>query len=359
MSKTFQDNFFIPDGTYLLSHSVGPLTKKGHEYLSSKYLNPHKQDGGHAWPKWLDLIDQFNTALSDLLGGSPDEFCPQVNLSSGLTKYLTALPSPGRKNKILMHSHAFPTMGFVASALKSRGYELVLIPKDRDPVDPHVWKDAINDQTAIVLITHVYSNMGALSPVNAIADIARTAGARSVVDIAQSVGIIPIHIPSWNVDAVFGSSVKWLCGGPGAGYMWINPDHLGDLNPEDVGWFSHENPFEFDIQNFRYDRTAKKFLGGTPSIAPFATALGGIETIKDIGIKNIRAHNVSLMQHVHPDIDPTRNGGTLCLRLSDEIFEGLKTSNIQYDQRGQTARLSFHIYNTLEEADQVRAIISS
>ena len=353
MTSSHRDKFIVPPGIYLASHSVGAMTRLGQEYLTFKYMDPWIEKGGESWEDWLGLIDKFCGALGGLLGGAAVDFCPQTNLSSGLTKYLMALPKPGARNKILMHSDAFPSMGFVAKALEHRGYALSLIPSQLSAHDPHVWADAICDKTACALITHVHSNTGVLSPVKEIIDVCKASGTHALVDTAQSAGIIPINLTTWNADAVFGSCVKWLCGGPGAGFMWINPDHIDDLAPIDVGWFSHENPFEFDIWDFRYASGAKKFWGGTPNVAPYATALGGIETIAEIGVEAIRAHNIAMMKIVHPKVDPKINGGTLCLPITDAQDAALKAANCQFDRRGDIARLSFHVYNEVGDSEQV------
>ena len=359
------NEFIIPGqdktgGPYFLTHSVGPMTRKGMEYLGEHYVGPWRDKGGEAWPYWLTVLDRFNGALSRLLGGAQDEFCPQANLSSAMTKYLLALPCQ-KKLKILMHGHAFPSMGFVLKGLASAGYELELIPAQLPANDANVWAERLTDDIDAVLITHVHSNTGVMSPVAEIAKIARARNIKVMVDVAQSAGIIPVHLPDWDADAVFGSCVKWLCGGPGAGWMWVNANGLSDLKPIDVGWFSHENPFEFDIHNFRYAASAKRFWGGTPSVAPYAAAFGGIETILDIGVENIRAHNLKLMQTVLPEKDFSQNGGTICYDggdNADRIETGLKAMNAKFDRRGNTLRLSMGINITDVNAIAVRDLLN-
>ncbi len=358
MNAPYRDKFIVPPGIYLASHSVGAMTQRGHDYLTSKFINPWNDKGGEGWADWLTLIDEFCGALGGLLGGEAKDFCPQTNLSSGLTKYLAAVPTPISRNVILMHEHAFPSMGFAAQAMSACGYKLRFIPGDRPAHDPDVWRDALTSDVACALITHVHSNTGILSPVTDIAAICRVKGVHSIVDVAQSAGIIPIDLFQWQADVVLGSCVKWLCGGPGAGFMWIHPDHIDVLEPMDVGWFSHENPFEFDIRDFRYAGNAKKFWGGTPSIAPYAAALGGIETIAEIGVKNIRARNITLMKYVRPQLDEAVNGGTLCTPITDAQDAALRASGCQFDRRGDAARLSFHIYNSTEDARCVADILN-
>lgn len=359
-------NFIIPghqnpeSGPYFLTHSVGPMTRKGLEYLETQYGTPWRDGGGEAWPYWMTLMDRFNGALSKLTGGAVDEFAHQPNLSAGLSKYLLSLPRSEKPKKVLMHATAFPSMGFAVSALRSAGFELILIPENKPAHDPEVWVDYL-DGVDIALITHVHSMTGVLSPVEDIAKIANSKTVSVVVDVAQSAGIIPIHLPSWDVDAVFGSCIKWLCGGPGAGWMWVKGESLSTLTPITAGWFSHANPFEFDIRNFEFSSTAKKFWDGTPSVAPYAMALGGVETVLDIGLDTIRAHNLELLNIARPGHDFSNNGGTICYDAgpnADRIETALKRAKAKFDRRGNSLRLSLHITNSEADAKLIREIIT-
>ena len=346
-----RDHFQIPHPRYLLSHSIGPLTALGNTYLQENYLGAWKTQGKNTWPKWLEIIDKFRNSLGILLNASPSNICPQPSVGTGFAAFLTSLPKTG-KRRILMHSDAFPTMGFVVQSL-SNNFELDLIPKQLPATNPQVWLDHITDDTCAVLLTHVYSNTGLLSDIKRLSSALKKPDIYIMADIAQSAGIIPIDLTAWNVDAVFGSCVKWLCGGPGAGFMWIKKDLIGELNPSPAGWFSHENPFEFDIRNLRYAQDALRFWGGTPNVAPYATALGGINTLQEFGIDVIRAHNQSLLTIVRPNLDLNGNGGTLCVDITDERYAKLDEYEFQFDRRGNIARLSFHIFNTDKDATLV------
>lgn len=354
--------FNVPQGTYLLSHSVGCLTKNAEQTLQQRYLIPWQQQGGDAWPNWLSIIDDFCTQLAQILGANAEDICPQSNVSSGLTKYLQALPPNSHKNVILMHASAFPSLGFVAQALTQFGYQFALIDEQHCPRDLNVWQQHISDKTAVVLITHVHSNTGVLSPVAEIASLAKHKQAKVVVDIAQSVGVVPIDVKQWRADCVLGSCVKWLCGGPGAGFMWLEPSQIHELRPLDVGWFSHTNPFEFDIRHFDYATGAKRFWGGTPNVASYATALGSLQVINQLAVVAIATHNRSLRQTVYHAAEPLllskheldHQGGTLCLDFQPSALQAftqdLKNLGAFYDLRANVLRLSLHIYNTAEQA---------
>jgi len=356
--------FHVPENPYFLSHSVGCLPKSSEQFLTENLMTPWKESGGDAWGDWLGVVDGFCLSLSKLLGGQASDFCPQTNLSSGFTKFLQALPKTDpKRNRIIMDADAFPSMGFVVKGLERLGFELVLLEHHATQSQLQAWQNHLDERVLCALITHVHSNTGQVSDVTAITQICSQQGVFSVVDIAQSAGILAIYLPKWNADIVLGSCVKWLCGGSGAGFIWANPKLINSLKPVDVGWFSHQNPFEWDIRNFDYADSAKRFWGGTPSVAPYALAQNGINTILEIGVAKVFEHNRELAKPVVQafehglltPIDLLQTGGTLCLQLDEDSLTTLKKKlsdqACHYDTRGNTVRLSFHIYNGKRDLD--------
>lgn len=344
-----------------MTHSVGCLPKRCHEALQQTLFEPWKSQGGDAWNSWLTVIERFRESLAGFLGGRAVDYCPQANLSSGLAKLLAALPKPTSRKVLLAAEDSFPSLAFALQGAAKFGFETQLIPRLHDPSVVASWAQALTADVAAALVTHVHSNTGVVAPVAEIAALCRERGIFCIVDIAQSAGILPLSVAEFAADAVLGSCVKWLCGGPGAGFMWINPARVQDLLPTDVGWFSHADPFEFDVHSFRYAPDARRFWGGTPSIAPYAIAAESVRVLAGIGIRDIRAHNSQLIEGFRTElprrwrseIDAARIGGTICLPLGgalDEVRRALQANAVRVDYRGAAVRLSFHIYNTAEEA---------
>lgn len=347
-----------------MAHSVGCLPTRTAAAIQQHYLQPWQLQGGDAWPAWLSSIDEFKETLAVLFGGQAADYCPQANLSSGLAKLLPALPRRPGRTVLLAAEDSFPSMAFVLQQARETGYETRLIPRAHDPSNIGTWGAALTPEIAAALVTHVHSNTGIVAPVVDIAALCRERGIYSVVDVAQSAGILPVSVMDFAADVLLGSCVKWLCGGPGAGFMWIRPSLLSRLAPTDVGWFSHGDPFEFDVRSFRYADDARRFWGGTPSVAPYVVATVGLRTIADIGVDEIRAHNRELMQVFRGElpvqwrdqVDLERIGGTVCMALGDareEILSSLRANAVRADSRGSVVRLSFHIYNTGAEAAYV------
>ena len=359
-------SFFVPEGgPYLLTHSVGCLPHAARTALDAHFVRPWMERGGNAWPDWLGQVDGFRDALAQLFGGAAGDYCPQGNLSSGLAKLLLALPaSRADKHVLLAAEDSFPSLGFVLQKADGRGFEARLIPRAQPPDDLRSWSDALQPDVRVALVTHVHSNTGRVAPV---AEIARLCAQREilcVVDVAQSAGILPLDFPGLGADVVLGSCIKWLCGGPGAGYLWLRPGLVEHLEPIDVGWFSHENPFEMDIHSFRYAKDARRFWGGTPSVAPFVVAAASLRHLHALGVETIHAHNRRLVDSFkqalpatwRSRLPPWPTGGTLCIALAndfDRVASALTAAGAQFDGRGDVIRISFHACNTEDDALRV------
>src|SRR5271169_725135 len=300
-----RDEFYVPGpGPYVLAHSVGCLPKLSAAAVDANFLQPWQQLGGDAWDAWLAVIERFRGQLAGLLGGNAADYCPQSNLSSGLAKLLPALPRANRRMVLIAAEDSFPSLVFVLRRAAEMGFDLRLIERRHDPADVEVWAEALRADVAAVLVTHVHSNTGVVAPVAKIAALCRERGIRCIVDVAQSAGILPVSVADWGADVVLGSCVKWLCGGPGAGFMWISPALVQQLKPLDVGWFSHADPFEFDVHSFKFAADARRFWGGTPSIAPYAIAAQSMKVLANVGISTLRAHNSELMNVFRDGLPP-------------------------------------------------------
>ncbi len=363
-----RDAFYVPGpGPYSLTHSVGCLPRAAEAALLRRYLDPWREQGGDAWGLWLEGIAEFREALAQLLGGNAAEYCPQPNLSAAMARLLRAVPPPvGERRVWLAAEDAFPSLGFVLQAAQSIGFSLRLLPHEHDPSQFASWSAALTSDIYGVLVTHVHSNTGAVSPVEQIARRCADAGILCVTDVAQSAGILPLRVDEMGADVVLGSCVKWLCGGPGAGFLWVRPSLIPTLQPSDVGWFSHARPFEFDIRSFEFAPDARRFLGGTPCVAPFILAAEALRLIGHIGVPSALAHNRQLIGTFADGLSlawRTRLprhaiGGTLCIDTGSDapaVAAALRAARVRCDWRGAAVRLSFHVYNTVEDAARVAA----
>lgn len=357
--------FHLPaDAVYLKSHSVGCQPRAAADALQARLLAPWREQG-EAWPDWLAAVDDWRASLGGLIGVEARDLCPATNVSAGLSRYISALAQATTRRTILLAPSAFPTIGYVASGLAAAGWTTRYLPDDADVRVPASWTAALNDDVALVIAMHVSSNSGALADLAGIAAAAKAAGARCIADCAQSVGVVPVTPALWGVDAVLGTSVKWLCGGPGAGWLWVAPHDRTALDPAERGWWSHDNPFEMDIHDFRYAPDARRWWGGTPDVAPFILSMAGMSEIAAIGVEAIGAHNRVLQTMLREQLEaktpewrwPTGDiGGTLCIDTGADqprVAAALDEHRLRADFRGSILRLSFHAYNGVADVERV------
>jgi selenocysteine lyase/cysteine desulfurase len=364
--------FRRPSGNYLLNHSVGVPPSSVREQVGDVFVGEWLESPHDAWERWSAEIDRFHAELGRLLNHDPQWFCHQVNLSSGLAKILQALPVDSSRPVILLSERSFPTVGYVADAAARLGYRTRLLPRGVDSADPERWREALEDDVGVVVLTHAESNTGVQLPIASITSMVRDRGATSVVDVAQSAGVLPIDLRQWAADFVVGTSAKWLCGGPGAGFLWVDPAVVDRCSPIDVGWFSHDDPFEFDINDFRFAPDARRFWGGTPSPMPAAIARHSIAAISDIGIDAVRQHNVRLTDHLIDGLDPAmlvsprdaarRNGTVVVGPPADRraaLIDALADADVHVDERADGIRVSPHLVNTLSDIDAFLDIVAA
>jgi kynureninase len=352
----------VPAGIYLLSHAVGAMPRVARA-AAERYLSQWSERACDAWWEWLGDVDAFNAAIAELINAQPSEVCPQVNLSAGLSKVLQALPRRHGRTRLIFSELDFPTMGFVGQQAARLGYDIEFVPHGAP--DPRLTR--LDGDVQLLHLTHAYSDNGyAVPDVAAAVSAAREAGAYIAVDVAQSVGVLAVDAAGWGADFILGSSVKWLCGGQGAAFLWVRQDLIEQLEPQDVGWFSHARPFDLDIRSFEYAPTAKRFWGGTPSILPFQIATAAIRQLNAIGLESIRGHNRELCDKliaaaaqrgiavVSPE-NPAERSGTVVLAYVDPDAQRarLGEAGVHVDQRRFGLRLSPHLYTTAEEVERV------
>jgi kynureninase len=222
--------------------------------------------------------------------------------------------------------------------------------------------ERIDERTLLVPISHVLFKAGEIQDVEPIARRAREAGAHVILDCYQSAGIVPLDVTALGVGFAVGGSVKWLCGGPGNGWLYVRPDLAETLEPTLTGWQAHVEPFAFD-EELRYAGGAARFLTGTPNPAAHYGATAGYDLVEEIGVERIREHSLRQTQllldladeagfEVTSPRSPERRGGTVVLRVPEfpAVHAELEARGILCDFRPDAGiRLGPHFYSTDDE----------
>ena len=357
-----RDKFHLPGKHYFLSHSVGAQPKTYDSALADGFSAPWRTEGFNVWTPWFDALEQFKDGLAPILGASPADICPQSNVSSGIAKILLSLPERPRRKKIVLTEDDFPTVGFALAQGRRLGYELVFLPGGERLADPEAWAPAFEDDVQLVVATQVYSNTSVLAPIEQLSKLARQAGVYSLIDVAQAAGAVPVKLNQCHPDFAVGTSLKYLCGGTGAAFLWADPDTASATAPLDVGWFSHEDPFEFDIHHFDYAQGAARFAGGTPSVAPFAGARAGHDILNSLGTEAVYAYNQKLLSRLIEGLEKGAflsttaegaRGSAALIRVRDydAAAAALAKAGIYHDTRLGAVRISIHLYNDESDID--------
>jgi kynureninase len=263
-------------------------------------------------------------------------------------------PVDPHRNRVVYEEGNFPSVRYLYQAQPE--LEVVVVPDDAAIVE------AIDERTLLVPITHVLFKTAEIQDVEAIVRRAHEFGAHVVLDAYQSAGIVPLDVTELNVDFAVGGSVKWLCGGPGNGWLYIRPDLADVLEPTFMGWQAHARPFGFEPE-LEYAEGAARFLTGTPNVPALYAATAGYDLIEEIGVERIRANSVRqtrLLIDLFDDAgfevgsprDAERRGGTVTVRTPEfeAVHQELAERQILCDFRPDAGlRLGPHYYNTDDE----------
>jgi kynureninase len=190
-----------------------------------------------------------------------------------------------------------------------------------------------------------------------------------VLDIYQGAGTIPMNLAELGVDFAVGGSVKWLCGGPGAGYLYVRPDLIPLLRPSVVGWAGHTAPFGFETGAIRYADSIERFQSGTPNVPSLYSARAGYEIVGEIGVPAIREHSLRLTRRMITAAEqrgwrlntPTgdhERGGSVVIDVpnGDRVTDELLARHVIVDYRPNAGiRMAPHFYNTEDEIDRAIA----
>lgn len=350
---------------YLISNSLGAAPAAVAESLQG-YFEAWATRGVRAWEEgWWTLAAELGDRLAPLIGAGRGEVVFQPNVTLAHAVVFSAFTFRGTRPRVVTDAMHFPSLLYLLDGLRPEGAEVVVVPSDDGvTVDTQRLVEAIDERTAFVNVSHVLFKSAYIHEVEAIAERARRVGAVSIVDGYQAVGTMPVDVEALGVDVYIGGCLKWLCGGPGAAFLWVRPELRDRLGPRLTGWMSHERPFAFEPQLDRRP-DAWRFLHGTPSIPALCAARPGLEIVRRVGVGAIRAKSerqtarlLALAEargyHCTTPSHPSRRAGTVALQVDHgyEVSQGLKALDILCDYRpGAGIRLSPHFYTRDDELD--------
>jgi kynureninase len=352
--------------TYLVSHSLGAMPTRARQYMQ-QYADEWDRRGVRAWHEgWWETGRHIGDLLAPILGVPRGTLTLHQNATVAQAVAASCMAFDGRRRKVILQDLDFPTNHYLYEGLRRSGAEIAYVPSDDSvsaPIDRLV--DAIDEDTALVPMSLVLFRSGALQDVRPAIEKAHRVGARVVLDVYQAAGTVPLDLASLGADMAVGGSVKWLCGGPGAGYLYVREDLIPRLQPALVGWAAHASPFQFETGAIRYANGIERFQSGTPNVPAWYAARAGYEIVAEIGVAAIRAHSLALTRRLMdaaaargwrlntPHRDAER-GGSVVIDVPDgaRVADELIRRDVIVDYRPNAGiRLAPHFYTTEAEID--------
>ena len=358
----FRDRFpILEHTTYLINHSLGAMPQAVEERVAA-YAATWRERGIRAWGEgWWTMPLVVGDQIGRIIGAPAGSTVMHQNVAVAEAIVLSCFRpiDPGR-NRVVYEEGNFPSVRYLYQAQPD--LEVAVAPDDGAIVD------AIDERTLLVPISHVLFKTAAIQDVAAIVRRAHDVGAHVVLDAYQSAGIVPLDVTSLDVDFAVGGSVKWLCGGPGNGWLYVRPDLAESLEPTFMGWQAHARPFGFEPE-LEYAEGAARFLTGTPNVPALYAGTPGYDLIEEIGVERIRANSlrqtellIDLLDDAGFEVgsprDSSRRGGTVTVRVPEfeAVHKELGERQVICDFRPDAGlRLGPHYFNT---DDELRFVVS-
>jgi kynureninase len=365
---SYRDRFpILEHTTYLINHSLGAMPAAAEERML-EYARTWSERGIRSWAEgWWEMPLTVGDQIGRIIGAPAGATVMHQNVAVAEAIVVSCFrPVDPQRNRVVYEEGNFPSVRYLYQAQPD--LEVVVVPDDRAIVE------AIDERTLLVPITHVLFKTAEIQDVEAIVRRAHEVGAHVALDAYQSAGIVPLDVAALDVDFAVGGSVKWLCGGPGNGWLYVRPDLADVLEPTFMGWQAHARPFGFEPE-LDYAEGAARFLTGTPNVPALYAATAGYDLIEEIGVDRIRENSIRQTQllidlldeagfEVSSPRDAARRGGTVTVHTPEfeAVHRELAERQILCDFRPDAGlRLGPHYYNSDEElrfaVDQIREIV--
>ena len=352
--------------TYMISNSLGAMPRRVYEAMRA-YADSWAERGVRAWEEgWWEMAVAGGDQIAPLIGAGPGEISLHQNVTLTQAVISSCFDFRGPRNKIVMVDLEFPSIQYFYHEQRRRGARVEVLGAENS-VGFHLEKflAAIDESTLLVPISLVLFRSSYIVNARAIIERAHQVGAHVILDTFQAAGTIPVDVRSLGTDFAVGGVLKWLCGGPGVGYLYVREDLRAKLKPSLTGWSAHRRPFAFETGAIDPREDSYRYLNGTPHIPALFACRPGLEILNQVGIAAIREKSVRLTTRliegaksrgwqVNTPENPAERGGTVSVDCPHayEVCRELLAREILVDYRPKAGvRLSPHFYSLEDECD--------
>src|SRR5881394_316911 len=284
----------LASGFHLLSHSLGPVPRVTRDSMLAYYDAWEHHTSEDAWAaSWWEMSAAVGDHVAKIVGGESGSVQIQPNASIGLSTIASCFDFQANdRRKIVTSALDFPSMQYIWDAQEKVGATIEVVHSDDGiSVSTDEIVDAIDDTTALVALSHVSFRSSNRIDVAPIVERAHKHGALVLLDIYQSAGAMELHASLWQVDFLFGGTIKWLCGGPACGYLYVRPYLRKRMAPRLTGWVALAEPVAFAAAPMRYVDSVRGYGQRTHSIPALYSVLPGLQIIEEVGVKSIQAES--------------------------------------------------------------------
>lgn len=348
---------------YLANCSQSPQSVRVRRAVEG-YLDDWAETGMN-WGKWMEEVDLSKREFARLVGARPEEVSMHGSASQAISAVANSFEYSGKRTRVIVTEADFPTVAVIWKACLRLGLTLDIVPVVRGEIDPAVYEKFVDERTLLLGIPHVYYQNGFKQDLGPIAETAHRKGALLFVDAYQALGTEPVDVRRLDIDILVSGNLKYLLGMAGSAYLFVKKDLIPGMKPTATGWFGQENPFSFDIREFRYAGDARRFDTGTPIVAAAYAAGEGMRIINEIGGARIKAWIDELSRYALGSIeergfetsspkDISKKGAITAVRVpSPQGAElELKKRGVIVSARGDAVRLAHHFFIVPEDIDR-------
>ncbi len=303
---SYREQFVVndPDLIYLDGNSLGRLPKSVIARMQKAVEEEWGTDLIRGWNKgWWESPVRIGEKIASLLGAAEGQVAVGDQTSVNLFKLATAaLTLHPEKKRMITDTFNFPSDLYILQGivkLLGNSHEIIRIEAQDDDITPDLaaLENALNEDTALVTLSHVTFKSGYLYDMAHITELAHRKGALVLWDLSHSAGAVPIALDKCHVDFATGCTYKYLNGGPGApAFLYVNQSLQNDITSPIWGWWGQSNPFEFDL-NYRPAPGVQRFLVGTAPMLSTLAMEEALTPLLEVGMDALRAKSVLMTDY--------------------------------------------------------------
>jgi cysteine desulfurase/selenocysteine lyase len=373
MTPELRSLFPITNSSVYLNHAaVSPLPTPTVEAIESQ-LRDVRDNGSVNFRSWIAIKDRARSLLAELLGARPEQVAFMRNTSDSLSTVANGIDWRAGQNVVTFRQE-FPANIYPWLRLRDAfGIEVRMCEEHDSRVDMEELENLVDENTRVIAISHVQYASGFRADLERLARIARRRDALLVVDVIQSLGVLPLNVEDELVDVAAGASHKWLLGPEGVGYLYLSDRARERIQPTLVGWVSVPNPEDYNNFEQEWNTGTLAWETGTGPASLIHGVNASLELLKDTRVERIAAYLETLTDFLCEKLkskgyrvisarDVGQKSQIVCIQHQGELsamqlYGQLKSRNIITAPRGQGLRIAPHFYNSFEEIDELVAAL--